>query len=118
MLNKPLEQGAVEKTDAEKARDKEREQYRENSKAEIYPTWKRWRVPIGKDEDILALSWPPYYIRLSQSFHSKTSLRKMVNLMMKLQTISPRTFCLRRKRRESDPLYNAHGLPTQSPYKQ
>jgi len=80
--------------------------------------------PLGKDEDILALSDPPYYTAcpnpflpeiISQWQQERTELRKQLGL--KDDSYQREPFASDVSEGKNDPIYNAHSYHTKVPHK-
>ena len=117
MLNKPLEQESIEGAEKEAERAKERQKYLEILRQKLPELKKMEGFPVGKDEDILALSDPPYYTACPNPFiedfireHGKPYDEATDNYQRE-------PFAADVSEGKNDPIYNAHSYHTKVPYK-
>jgi len=149
MLDKSYEQEIVERKVEEKRRQKEREKYLRilREKLKDHEFRKIEGFPIGKDEDILALSDPPYYTACPNPFideivkkwqwekhlqHHKPGMRYTSGKEINEKNFDPgkcpkckeadeqyhrEPFAADVSEGKNDPIYNAHSYHTKVPHK-
>ena len=73
--------------------------------------------PIGGDEDILALSDPPFYTACPNPFIEDFTRRNVTSYDPNADSYSREPFAADVSEGKSDPIYNAHGYHTKVPHK-
>jgi len=117
MLSKPLEQESIEKSEKEAERAKERQRYVEILRQKLPELKKMEGFPIGKDEDILALSDPPYYTACPNPFIEEFIQKYGKPYDEATDDYQREPFAADVSEGKIDPIFNAHSYHTKVPYK-
>jgi len=114
MLSKPLEQESIEKSEKEVERAKERHKYVEILRQKLPELKKMEGFPIGKDEDILALSDPPYYTACPNPFIEEFIEKHGKTYDEVTDDYQREPFAADVSEGKVDPIFNAHSYHTKA----
>lgn len=116
LIDRSLEQQAIEQRDSQ-VNDARREQYLERLRADLPELRKNGGFPIGSDEDILALSDPPFYTACPNPFLGEFIAEHGTRYDEATDDYHRGPFAADVSEGKTDALYRAHGYHTKVPHR-